>query len=121
MGFFTVSRQLSPRQAVSPITLPGITLPGFASRHGAERFHIRTSATLFVSPEARFRGISRALLGALEARAIQRGNVSCSLFSTETAHRFYQTGGYVDAGSPAGKYGMASGYPMFKNLTVSAS
>ena len=75
----------------------------------------------YVSPEARFRGISRALLGALEARAIQRGNVSCSLFSTETAHRFYQTGGYVDAGSPAGKFGMASGYPMFKNLTVSAS
>jgi GNAT superfamily N-acetyltransferase len=29
----------------------------------------------YVSPDARFRGVSRALLGALEARAIQRGNL----------------------------------------------
>jgi GNAT superfamily N-acetyltransferase len=28
----------------------------------------------YVSPDARFRGVSRALLGALEARAIKRGN-----------------------------------------------
>jgi len=69
-----------------------------------------------VSPAARFRGISRAMLATLEARAAGQGNAQCTLFSTETAHRFYQTGGYIDAGTPSGKFGMASGYPMFKNL-----
>src|SRR5919204_3441780 len=39
--FCTVSRQLSPLQAVSPIPLPGTPPPGFASRHGQEWFHIR--------------------------------------------------------------------------------
>ena len=38
--FCTVSRQLSPLQAVSPIPLPGITLANFASRHATEWFHI---------------------------------------------------------------------------------
>jgi GNAT superfamily N-acetyltransferase len=33
----------------------------------------------YVSPAARFRGISRGLLGALETRAVQRGNTRCSL------------------------------------------
>src|SRR5262249_44572963 len=37
----------------------------------------------YVSPDARFRGISRALLQALEARAVARGNVRCTLVSTE--------------------------------------
>jgi GNAT superfamily N-acetyltransferase len=75
----------------------------------------------YVAPEARFRGVSRALLGVLEARATLRGNRCCNVFSTETAHRFYQTGGYVDAGAPSRKFGMASGYPMFKQLAVSRS
>jgi GNAT superfamily N-acetyltransferase len=38
----------------------------------------------YVSPDARFRGVSRALLGALEARALERGNHRCTLISTET-------------------------------------
>jgi GNAT superfamily N-acetyltransferase len=33
----------------------------------------------YVSPDARFRGVSRALLGALEARARERGNTLCTL------------------------------------------
>jgi GNAT superfamily N-acetyltransferase len=41
----------------------------------------------YVSPPARFRGASSALL---EARAKQRGSTSCNLLSTETAHRFYR-------------------------------
>jgi hypothetical protein len=57
----------------------------------------------YVSPDARFRGVSRALLGALEARAIQRGNVRCTLTSTETARRFYHANGYVEDGPVAGK------------------
>lgn len=42
----------------------------------------------YVSPEARFRDVSRALLCALEARAAERGNSRCPLTSTETARRF---------------------------------
>jgi GNAT superfamily N-acetyltransferase len=44
----------------------------------------------YVSPDARFRGVSRAVLHALEARGLERGNVRCTLASTETARRFYQ-------------------------------
>jgi GNAT superfamily N-acetyltransferase len=36
----------------------------------------------YVAPVARFRGVSRALLKALEARAIERGNSRCTLTST---------------------------------------
>lgn len=71
----------------------------------------------YVSPDARFRGVSRGLLGALEARAVQRGNVRCSLTSTETALRFYSANGYVENGTPTGAFGMDSGYPMSKALT----
>jgi GNAT superfamily N-acetyltransferase len=71
----------------------------------------------YVSPDARFRGVSRALLGALEARAVERGNVRCTLISTETARRFYQANGYVEEGLPAGAFGTGSGYPMSKALT----
>jgi GNAT superfamily N-acetyltransferase len=70
----------------------------------------------YVSPAARFRGASSALLAALEARAKQRGNTSCSLFSTETAHRFYLDRGYVGAGVPQGKFGTSSSYPMWKKI-----
>jgi GNAT superfamily N-acetyltransferase len=70
----------------------------------------------YVAPEARFRGVSRALLGALEARAAERGNTSCTLTSTETAHRFYQSSGYSDDGEPDGRFGTSSGYPMSKRL-----
>ena len=72
----------------------------------------------YVSPEFRFRGISKALLVALEKRAIKRGCTSCTLNSTETARRFYLSHGYVEAGPPAGHFGMISGYPMSKALNV---
>jgi GNAT superfamily N-acetyltransferase len=70
----------------------------------------------YVSPRARLRGVSRALLAALEARAAERGNTLCRLHSTETAHRFYLANGYVDAGEPIRKFGMNSGYPMSKPI-----
>jgi GNAT superfamily N-acetyltransferase len=52
----------------------------------------------YVSPDARFRGVSRALLHALEARVFERGNSHCALTSTETARRFYLSNGYLEAG-----------------------
>jgi len=70
----------------------------------------------YVTPQAQFRGISRALLKALEARALERGNAQCRLHSTETAHRLYLSNGYVDSGAPARKFGMNSAYPMSKRI-----
>lgn len=71
----------------------------------------------YVSPDARFRGVSRALLRALEARAAARGNQRCTLLSTEVARRFYLQAGYVEDGSPEGKHGTSSAYPMSKSLS----
>ena len=70
----------------------------------------------YVAPAARFRGVSAALLAALEARAAERGNARCSLLSTETAHRFYLARGYRDDGPPLGTFGSRGGYPMSKPI-----
>src|SRR5271163_2502897 len=70
----------------------------------------------YVSPDARFRGVSRALLVALETRAQERGNQRCTLLSTETARRFYRSAGYVEDGPPQGKFGTTSSYPMSREL-----
>jgi GNAT superfamily N-acetyltransferase len=70
----------------------------------------------YVPPDARFRGISRAMLASLEARAAERGNTRCVLISTETARRFYQASLYVEDGLPVGAFGTAAGYPMTKPL-----
>ena len=72
----------------------------------------------YVSPDARFRGVSRALLKALEARAMARGNKRCKLTSSETAHRFYQSAGYRNDGAPRGKFGARSSYPMSKQIVA---
>jgi GNAT superfamily N-acetyltransferase len=70
----------------------------------------------YVSPAARFRGASSALLKALEARAAEHGNSRCKLLSTETAHRFYRARGYSDTGARQGKFGTNSSYPMSKKI-----
>ena len=73
----------------------------------------------YVSPDARFRGVSRAMLAALEARAAARGNTRCTLLSSGTARRFYLTAGYVEDGAEPGKFGTPASYPMSKALTPS--
>jgi GNAT superfamily N-acetyltransferase len=75
----------------------------------------------YVSPDARFRGISVALLGALERRAMERGNQRCTLASTGTARRFYLARGYSEDGPADHKFCTASGYPMSKHLAVQSS
>ncbi len=70
----------------------------------------------YVSPDARFRGVSRTLLAALERRAIERGSHRCRLASTATARRFYLANGYVETGQPGGQFGTSSGFPMSKAL-----
>ena len=68
----------------------------------------------YVSPDARFRGVSRAMLAALEARARARGNSECTLVSTATARRFYLANGYAESGPAQGRFGTRSAIPMRK-------
>jgi GNAT superfamily N-acetyltransferase len=70
----------------------------------------------YVSPDARFRGVSGALLKALEARGRERGAAIAMLESTETARGFYLSNGYVETGAATRKFGMGSGYRMSKAL-----
>ena len=75
----------------------------------------------YVAPAARFRGISRALLRALESRAAARGNSHCTLTSTDTAQHFYRLAGYVDDGTPTGDSGARSWQRMIRRLADPAS
>lgn len=52
----------------------------------------------YVHPDGRFRGVSRALMAALEDAAREAGAREVRLTSTRTAHRFYRTLGYADRG-----------------------
>jgi GNAT superfamily N-acetyltransferase len=70
----------------------------------------------YVSPDKRFCGVSRAMVGALEARAFERGNVRCTLTSTKTAHRFYRANGYVDDRPAVGKLAYTGSFTMSKVL-----
>jgi ribosomal protein S18 acetylase RimI-like enzyme len=70
----------------------------------------------YVAPDARFRGVSSAMLAELEARARARGNAECTLESTETARRFYRARGYVELNSSTAKFGIAGGHWMSKKL-----
>jgi GNAT superfamily N-acetyltransferase len=74
----------------------------------------------YVSPDARFRGVSKTLLRALEVRAAERGNVQCTLESSETARRFYLSAGYPETGPAVIMFGTSS-YPMSKSLPVHSS
>lgn len=73
----------------------------------------------YVLPEARFRGVSKAVLCALEAYLRGNGRARSTLCSTRTAHRLYRAAGYVDSGAPETWDGVAA-YPMTKDLSVEA-
>lgn len=66
----------------------------------------------YVSPEHRLIGISWALLAAMEAGL---GSGEATLSSTITAHRFYLSRGWSDAGKAERHAGMIA-YPMRKLL-----
>lgn len=53
----------------------------------------------YVSPNMRFQGISKALLGNLEKEASGFGAAFCFLESTKTAHQFYERSGYKSINS----------------------
>lgn len=52
----------------------------------------------YVHPTHRFRGISRALLKAMEQALREAGVTEVRLNSTQTAHDFYRANGWEDAG-----------------------
>ncbi|UGY09567.1 GNAT family N-acetyltransferase [Phyllobacterium pellucidum] len=70
----------------------------------------------YVSPEARFRGVSKAMLSQLETYLQSFRITRALLSSTRTAHQFYLSRGYEDFGEPEFWAGM-SAQPMVKNLS----
>jgi hypothetical protein len=75
----------------------------------------RSISKLCVADHGNDPAILNAWLGnKQEARAAERGNARCTLTSTETAHRFYRSAGYIDDGAPRGNFGTASAYPVVR-------
>jgi GNAT superfamily N-acetyltransferase len=70
----------------------------------------------YVSPAARLRGVSKALMAALEAEARARGFEALTLDSTSTARGFYCSIGYDEAGAPRPGFGVTLRFPMVKAL-----
>ena len=70
----------------------------------------------YVSPVARFRGVSKSLLARLEAQAVELGHSRCTLTSTVTARRLYQSAGYLDDGPPTTGFLTADSVRMTKTL-----
>lgn len=69
----------------------------------------------YVSPHARLRGVSSALVAALEAAVKDQGHVACVLDSITTALWFYRAHGYAPNGVPGQKCGLTH-HPMIKTL-----
>jgi GNAT superfamily N-acetyltransferase len=70
----------------------------------------------YVSPDARFRGVSKAILARLEKQAAELGVESIVLHSTDTARRFYRSAGFADCSPPVKGFGVTFGYPMIKRF-----
>lgn len=90
----------------------GGAIAGVASADGGE------VALNYVSPDFRFMGVSRALLGNIEERLRADGREQVTLTSTQTAHRFYLSRGYADRGPPQPWRGGRHVFPMAKRLDV---
>ena len=62
----------------------------------------------YLVPEARFIGIGKAMLTALEDEARRRGLSAIELGSTKTAAAFYRRNGYVETGKNESVFGLTS-------------
>jgi GNAT superfamily N-acetyltransferase len=67
-----------------------------------------TILLFYVLPEARFAGIGKAMLRAVEAEASKRGLSRIELGSTKTAYSFYLRNGYTDTGVEESAFGMSA-------------
>lgn len=70
----------------------------------------------YLLPQARFSGVGKAMLAAIEERARADGVHALRLDSTATARPFYLRNGFVEKGRPTVVFGMQS-HPMEKALT----
>jgi adenylate kinase family enzyme/ribosomal protein S18 acetylase RimI-like enzyme len=71
---------------------------------------------LYVAPGARFRGVSKALLAALEEHAAAWGLNRVTATSSFTALPFYRARGYQACGEPVAGFGVTRGCPVAKTL-----
>jgi len=93
------------------VALVGLAISGVAAMTSKGEITLN-----YVLPDARFRGVSKALLQALEGRAQQLGIPLLKLQSTATAMRFYSALGYTASGPPRKAFGLTMGQPMEKRL-----
>jgi GNAT superfamily N-acetyltransferase len=77
------------------VALENGAIVGVASMNAAGEITLN-----YVSPDARFRGVSKALLARLETEAAELGHMHCTLTSTVTAQRLYVSAGYLEDGRP---------------------
>jgi GNAT superfamily N-acetyltransferase len=96
---------------IAVIAASGNRLVGFALSAGNEL------ALCYVVPEALYQGVGKALLQAIESRALAQGIRTLRLESTRTAQGFYARNGFVAAGPPQVWAGM-EGLPMEKVLPL---
>ena len=83
---------------------------------GVGGFNERGTVLLnYVAPEARFSGVSTALLAAIESGVRAMGHAGASLTSTVTAHDFYLARGWRDDGDPTPRFGVLV-HPMTKSF-----
>lgn len=75
---------------------------------------------LYVSPDARFTGVSKLLLSGLERAAIAANIKELKLESSATALRFYEGRGYASTGPPFKAFGSTMGYPMSRQMSASS-
>jgi GNAT superfamily N-acetyltransferase len=74
----------------------------------------------YVSPDARFMGVSKAMMADLERQARGLDLTECTLESTRTALAFYRGIGYTEAGPPVPGFGVTKGHPLRKRLADTA-
>jgi putative acetyltransferase len=75
-------------------------------------------ALLYVSPDARFGGVSKLLLSALEHAATATSIHELNLESSATAFSFYKRRGYASTGPPFQAFGITMGYPMSRQMSA---
>jgi GNAT superfamily N-acetyltransferase len=65
-------------------------------------------ALCYLLPEARFIGVGKAMLSALEDEGRKRGLPAIELGSTKTAEAFYRRNGYIETGIDETVFGLTS-------------
>ena len=70
----------------------------------------------YVAPWARFSGVSKGLLRAMEDHAAGLGATICTLTSTITAHDFYLRCGYADVGPLVQSFAGTQVFPMQRRI-----